>query len=90
MVVMQHIFDYKHQGTHKRITSSLVSLGDDSLRTAMAKTVGWPLAIATRLLLEGKITQRGVCLPVSKHFYQPILEELRTMGIAFTEKEETL
>lgn len=90
MVVMQHIFDYNHQGTHKRITSSLVSLGDDSLRTAMAKTVGWPLAIATRLLLEGKITQRGVCLPVSKHFYQPILEELRTMGIAFTEKEETL
>ena len=89
MVVMQHIFDWEEAGTKKRLFSSLVSLGDDQLHTAMAKTVGWPLAIAARLLLEGKIDRRGVCIPVTPDLYKPILEELRALGITFIEKELT-
>jgi saccharopine dehydrogenase-like NADP-dependent oxidoreductase len=87
MVVMQHIFDWEEKGEQKRLYSSLVSLGDDQLHTAMAKTVGWPLAIAVRLLLEGKIERRGVCTPVTPDLYKPILEELRELGVTFLEKE---
>ncbi|EMR01534.1 saccharopine dehydrogenase C-terminal domain-containing protein [Cesiribacter andamanensis] len=90
MVVMQHIFDWQQQGVQKRLYSSLVSLGDDQLHTAMAKTVGWPLAIAARLLVEGKLERRGVCIPVTPDLYQPILKELRELGIQFSEREEVL
>jgi saccharopine dehydrogenase-like NADP-dependent oxidoreductase len=88
MVVMQHIFEWEEAGTMKRLFSSLVSQGDDQLHTAMAKTVGWPLAIAARLLLEGKLNRTGVCIPVTPDLYVPILEELRALGIVFIEKEE--
>lgn len=87
MVVMQHIFEWEEAGEQKRLYSSMVSLGDNQLHTAMAKTVGWPLAIAVRLLLENKIDRRGVCVPVTPDLYKPILEELRCLGISFTEKE---
>ena len=87
MVIMQHIFDWEEAGEHKRLYSSLVSLGDDQLHTAMAKTVGLPLAIAARLLLEGKLTRTGVCIPVTPDIYRPILAELRELGIHFMEKE---
>jgi saccharopine dehydrogenase-like NADP-dependent oxidoreductase len=90
MVVMQHIFDWEQGGSHKRLYSSLVSLGDDQLHTAMAKTVGWPLAIAARLLVEGKIERRGVCIPVTPDLYRPILQELRALGIQFMDREEVL
>jgi saccharopine dehydrogenase (NADP+, L-glutamate forming) len=55
--------------------------------TAMAKTVGLPLGIATKLLAEGKIKSRGVQIPVAKEFYDPILAELKTLGIGLEEKE---
>lgn len=87
MVVMQHIFEWEEAGEEKRLYASMVSLGDNQLHTAMAKTVGWPLAIAVRLLLENKIDRRGVCVPVTPDIYKPILEELRCLGISFTEKE---
>ncbi|AHM59831.1 saccharopine dehydrogenase (nadp(+), l-glutamate-forming) [Flammeovirgaceae bacterium 311] len=87
MVVMQHIFDWEEGDVQKRLYASLVSLGDDQLHTAMAKTVGWPLAIAVRLLVEGKIERRGVCTPVTPDLYKPVLEELRELGVTFLEKE---
>jgi saccharopine dehydrogenase-like NADP-dependent oxidoreductase len=90
MVVMQHIFEWEQGGSTKRLYSSLVSLGDDPVHTAMAKTVGWPLAIAARLLIEGKIERRGVCIPVTPDLYRPILQELRALGIQFMDREEVL
>ncbi len=87
MIIMQHKFRYLLKGEQKEIFSSLVCVGDDALRTAMAKTVGLPLAIATRLLVEGKIRRRGVCIPVFPDIYLPILEELEKEGIKMTEQE---
>jgi saccharopine dehydrogenase-like NADP-dependent oxidoreductase len=52
----------------------------------MAKTVGLPLAIATQMILEGKIKERGVLLPLSSDIYLPVLAELEKNGISFTEK----
>jgi saccharopine dehydrogenase (NADP+, L-glutamate forming) len=87
LVVMWHRFVYAIEGKKKEIQASLVSIGDDSSYTAMAKTVGLPLGIATKLLLQGKISSRGVAIPVVKEFYDPILKELGETGIALTEIE---
>jgi saccharopine dehydrogenase-like NADP-dependent oxidoreductase len=78
------------EGKKKEIQASLVSIGDDSSYTAMAKTVGLPLGIATKLLLQGKISSKGVAIPVTKEFYDPILKELGETGIALTEIETSL
>jgi hypothetical protein len=56
----------------------------------MARTVGLPAAIGTRLILEGKIKDIGVHIPVLPHIYKPILEELKTLQIVFQEKREKI
>ncbi|WP_254245079.1 saccharopine dehydrogenase C-terminal domain-containing protein [Hymenobacter sp. BRD67] len=90
MIVMQHRFDFELGAESKRLTSSLVVLGDDALHTAMAKTVGLPLGMAVRRLARGEVAGRGVVIPTTADLYEPILDELATdYGIAFTE-EETL
>jgi saccharopine dehydrogenase (NADP+, L-glutamate forming) len=89
MIVMQHIFEIQTSKGIKEIRSSLVSFGVDSTYTAMAKTVGLPLAIAVDLFLDGKIKETGLRLPVSKEIYEPILHQLESFGIKFTEYEKT-
>jgi saccharopine dehydrogenase-like NADP-dependent oxidoreductase len=89
-VVMWHRFIYEIEGKKKEIQASLVSVGEDSTYTAMAKTVGLPLGIAAKLLLQGKINSRGVVIPVIKELYDPILKELEESGIALTEIETSL
>lgn len=90
MVVMQHQLEYQLHGAHKKLTSSLVTIGQIAGLTAMAKTVGYPLGIAAKLILENKISQKGLLIPTLKEIYQPVLEELQTMGIQFSEQEEDL
>ena len=90
MIVMQHQFEYKLKGKTKRITSSLVVKGKDTVHTAMAITVGIPMAIATKLLLTGVITKKGVVIPIIKDVYEPVLKELEEFGINFIEEEQDL
>ena len=86
MIVMWHKIGFVKNG-HKYVTeSSMVVKGDDQHHTAMAKTVGLPLAISTRMILDGKVKERGVLRPISKDIYQPVLEELDKNGISFNEK----
>lgn len=85
MIVMQHQFEYLLNGVKKQLHSSLIVKGDDEHSTAMAKTVGLPLAICARLILEGKLNLTGVHIPVMKEIYHPVLEELGKSGIRFTE-----
>jgi len=87
MIVMQHKFGYECKGEKKQIESQLVVLGDDQTYTAMAKTVGLPVAIATLKILNNEINTKGVIIPINKDVYQPILKELENHGIIFTEKE---
>jgi saccharopine dehydrogenase (NADP+, L-glutamate forming) len=86
MIVMQHLFEIKTSQGLKKVTSSLVSFGKDSVYTAMAKTVGLPLAIAVDLFLDGKINLHGLHIPVLPEIYEPILEELTRCGIHFVEE----
>ncbi|HMT29530.1 MAG TPA: saccharopine dehydrogenase C-terminal domain-containing protein [Bacteroidia bacterium] len=87
MIVMQHQFEYVKNGEIKKLVSSLVVKGDDQIYTAMAKTVGLPLGIAAKLVLEVKIKITGVHIPVLKEIYEPILKELEAFGINFVESE---
>jgi len=87
MIVMYHKFGYELNGEQKQIDSNLVVIGDDQTYTAMAKTVGLPVALATIKILNGEIRTPGVQLPIKKDVYAPILKELENFGIHFNEKE---
>ena len=90
LLVMWHRFRYRAEGRTKEIQASLAVTGEDTIHTAMARTVGLPMAIGAKLLLNGKIAERGVLLPVKPELYNPILDELATLDIAFTEEERTV
>lgn len=87
MIVMYHKFGYEIDGKRKQIDSTMVCIGDDQTYTAMAKTVGLPVAMAALQILNGKIKTPGVQLPVRKEVYEPLLNELETYGIIFKEKD---
>lgn len=90
MIVMQHRFEYSQNGKKHRIISSLVVKGENEIHTAMAKTVGLPAAIAVRRILSGALNRTGVCVPVTADIYEPVLSELESFGVKFSEKEEVL
>jgi saccharopine dehydrogenase (NAD+, L-glutamate forming) len=87
MIVMYHKIGYELDGKQYQIDSSMVAMGDDQTYTAMAKTVGLPVAIAAIKILNGEITTPGVQIPLSKEVYEPILDELERFGIVFKELE---
>lgn len=87
MIVMQHEFGFTDaQGIERLLYSDLIVKGESQTHTAMAKTVGWPLAIAAELILDGKIDETGVVIPLSNHWYSPILRKLASLGIQFEER----
>ena len=88
MIVMWHKFIYEDKNSKEKVlmTSSTVVKGDDPLNTAMAKTVGLPVAIATKMILTGEIKLSGVHIPTKKEVYEPVLKELDKYDIHFTEK----
>jgi len=87
MIVMYHKFGYSINGEKKQIDSTMVCLGDGDRKTAMAKTVGLPVAIAALKILNKEIKTYGVQIPISKEIYEPILAELEENGIRFRESE---
>jgi saccharopine dehydrogenase-like NADP-dependent oxidoreductase len=87
MIVMYHKFGYEMNGKKYQIDATMVTIGEDQTYTAMAKTVGLPVAIATLAILNGKIKTPGVQIPIRKEVYTPILKELAQFGISFKEKK---
>ncbi|MDL5510966.1 saccharopine dehydrogenase NADP-binding domain-containing protein [Arenibacter sp. M-2] len=85
MIVMYHKFGYELHGKKEQIDSNTVVIGEDRTYTAMAKTVGLPVAMATLLILNKKITTPGVQLPLRQEVYEPILKQLKSYGIHFKE-----
>ena len=86
MIVMLHEIVYKVNNQQSTVNSSLVVKGENSLRTAMAKTVGLPLGIAAKHILNGKIKMTGLHIPTSKEIYEPVLAELEKYGVKFQEE----
>jgi len=83
MILMQHQVDYSLNGRNYKEYSTLVCIGEDNIHTAMSLTVGLPVAIAARLILEGIFSGTGVRLPIEKDIYEPLLKELESYGISF-------
>lgn len=90
MLVMYHEFEYQLNGDNRKIISSMINLGEDEVYTAMSNTVGLPVAICAKMILNGAIQEKGVTLPVNKSIYKPILKELETYNITFKEIDSIL
>ena len=52
----------------------------------MSRLVGLPAAIAANLILRGRVTARGVQIPVLPELYDPILDELDEEGVKLEER----
>lgn len=87
-IVMHHEFLYRRSKKRYHLTSSLVLSGKDPVHTAMAATVGLPLAMGAKHILRGTWKLKGVIIPVLPEIYTPVLEELKEYGIRFEEKEK--
>jgi hypothetical protein len=91
MIILQHEFIASYPGDKKeKITSALIDFGIPHGDTSMARTVGLPAAISTKLILEEKITLTGVNIPVIPEIYRPILQELKELGISFKEQRQEI
>src|SRR6478672_9139362 len=86
LVIMLHEIEYTLDNKKFKSTASLVVTGEDDANTAMAKTVGLPLGIAAKLIMNVSISEKGLLIPVDKHIYLPVLEELKQQGIFFNEE----
>lgn len=85
MIIMMHELEYNLNHQQRSIKSVLRVIGKDSKHTAMAKTVGLPLGIATQLILDNVIKEKGLLIPTKASIYEPVLNELKKHGISFEE-----
>ena len=85
MIIMYHEFKYRNGNKIKKTTSTMVCIGDNKKFTAMSKTVGLPLAIASILILNKQIKIKGIIRPIHQQIYDPILEKLDRFNINFKE-----
>ena len=90
MIVMQHQFDFEKEGVRKKRYSTMVCIGENTIHTAMSMTVGLPVAMVARRILQGEYNRKGVQLPIQAEIYNPVLEELKEYGIRFVEEEVSL
>jgi saccharopine dehydrogenase-like NADP-dependent oxidoreductase len=90
MLILKHEFEAEYADRRERLTSTMVDFGVPFGDTSMARTVGLPAAIASRLILEGEIALRGVQTPVVPDIYEPVLRELEDLGIKFVETREAI
>ncbi|MBC9910154.1 saccharopine dehydrogenase C-terminal domain-containing protein [Chitinophaga varians] len=88
MIVMMHEIEFERRNMATRMHSYMITQGEDNVRTAMAKTVGLPLGILAKLLLQEKITLTGLRIPVMPEVYNPVLKELEEFDIRFEESFE--
>jgi saccharopine dehydrogenase (NADP+, L-glutamate forming) len=90
MILMYHELAYEMEGKSYRFTSTMQLKGNNASDTAMAQTVGLPMGIFVRMVMEGNIQARGVQIPVMKEVYEPVLKELEEYGIVFCEEVSPL
>ena len=88
MIVMMHEIEFERRNMATRMHSYMITQGEDSLHTAMAKSVGLPLGIMAKLILQEKVTLTGLQIPVMPEIYNPVLKELEEYDIRFEESFE--
>jgi saccharopine dehydrogenase-like NADP-dependent oxidoreductase len=90
LILMQHQIEYTKENKRYKIISDLVLEGKDETDTAMASTVGLPIGIMCKMILEGIFKTPGVQYPIAKEVYEPMLEELVGFGVVFKEQVEVV
>ena len=90
MIIMQHEIEFEKENKKHKTTSTLILKGENAVHTAMAKTVGLPLGIAAKLILNGSIQLKGLHIPTAKEIYKPVLKELKKQGIIFKEQTQEI
>ncbi len=90
LLVLQHQFVAEYPDHREKITATMVDFGIPDGDSSMNRTVGLPAAVGARFILEGKVTSRGVLVPVLPEIYEPALVELERLGIRFSEKTERI
>ncbi|TFG35061.1 saccharopine dehydrogenase [Candidatus Thorarchaeota archaeon] len=85
MIVMHHEFIVEYPDKKQKITSTLIDYGIPNGDSSMSRTVALPVAIASKMILEGKIKLTGVHRPIIHEIYEPILSELAQLGISLKE-----
>uniref|UniRef100_A0AAV2KPY1 Alpha-aminoadipic semialdehyde synthase, mitochondrial n=1 Tax=Knipowitschia caucasica TaxID=637954 RepID=A0AAV2KPY1_KNICA len=87
LIVMRNDLGLRHPtGELETKHISMVVYGDPDGFSAMAKTVGYPAAIAARMLLDGEIRSKGLVIPMTKEVYAPALARLKEEGIQIVTK----
>ena len=90
MLVMQHEFIAQYPDRREKIPSTMIDYGIPFDDTSMSRTVGLPAAIAVRMILQGQVDLTGVHQPMMPEIYEPVMAELKELGIGFTETIEHL
>ena len=90
LVILRTEIEYETGKKKKKITSTMTCTGRDKIHTAMTLTGGLPAGIGAKLILEGNIKEKGVIIPVHTDIYEPVLEELKRLGISFNEEQRQL
>ncbi len=88
LLVMQHEFIARYPDRTEKTTSTMIDYGIPHGDSSMCRLVGLPIAVAAKMILRGKIDLVGVQVPVVSEIYEPVLAELKQMGISFNEKTE--
>jgi saccharopine dehydrogenase-like NADP-dependent oxidoreductase len=88
MVVMVHELEFERRNMATRMHSYMIVQGEDNVHTAMAKTVGLPLGIMAKFILQEKIILKGLHIPILPEIYNPVLKELEEFNIRFEESFE--
>jgi len=88
LLLMKHEFVIEYPDRKEWISCTLIDFGIPNGESSMSRTVSFPVAIAIRLVLEGKIKLTGLQIPIVPELYNPILDELETLGIKFVDKVE--
>jgi saccharopine dehydrogenase-like NADP-dependent oxidoreductase len=83
MIIVHNEIVAEFPDRKEKIISGMLVEGTPGGYSAMAGAVALPVAIAARLILDGKVTRNGVCTPTTPDLYQPILEEMSTLGFSF-------
>ena len=87
LLVQHHEFIAEYgDGRTEKITATMVDTGIPNGDSSMARTVSLPAAIATKMILQGRIELTGVHIPVLPEIYEPVLAELAAMNITLVER----
>jgi saccharopine dehydrogenase-like NADP-dependent oxidoreductase len=82
-VVINHQLQYELRDDQNEFTATFISQGTDQHDSALAKAIGFTCGAAAKAVLTGSITIKGLQIPIMKEIYEPILNELSDLGVAF-------